>query len=257
MMKYHIKKDGTPGLCYARTKPCPLGGAENHFDTQEEAERVSQERFENEMGITSHFNEDRVNDFLEWVEDDPAEANRLMRKMTEADRIEAGARFDYSGRESEVEDLPHKWYVKRFNEDYRSQQREIIRREREAAEAGKDKIGYVREAAEADLYNGDFSELSIEDFKAADEKQKETQQKYRGFWMNKHTTVDHFLETSYPELNRTLSTNSERVNSANELYSDWFKGFTSYVESNGIDYNYSEYNFDDKVNQDYRASLLL
>lgn len=31
MAKYHIKKDGTPGICKAKQN-CPLGGTENHIE---------------------------------------------------------------------------------------------------------------------------------------------------------------------------------------------------------------------------------
>lgn len=37
MTKYHIKKDGTPGICRAKGK-CPLGGQEEHFETKEQAQ---------------------------------------------------------------------------------------------------------------------------------------------------------------------------------------------------------------------------
>lgn len=58
MAKYHIKKDGTTGLCHATKGNCPLGGAENHFDTQEAAYEVAQERMENEFGMTQEV--DRI-----------------------------------------------------------------------------------------------------------------------------------------------------------------------------------------------------
>lgn len=34
--KYHIKKDGTRGVCTAIVRPCPRGGAAQHFDNPEE-----------------------------------------------------------------------------------------------------------------------------------------------------------------------------------------------------------------------------
>ena len=37
MVRYHIKKDGTPGVCRARNK-CPLGGENEHFSSQEAAQ---------------------------------------------------------------------------------------------------------------------------------------------------------------------------------------------------------------------------
>lgn len=31
MAKYHIKKDGTPGVCRAQNGNCPFGGESEHF----------------------------------------------------------------------------------------------------------------------------------------------------------------------------------------------------------------------------------
>lgn len=45
MTKYHIKKDGTPGECHAKSN-CPLGGAsglENHFTSLKEAQQRADE----------------------------------------------------------------------------------------------------------------------------------------------------------------------------------------------------------------------
>lgn len=36
MVKYHIRKDGTPGICTAENS-CPLGGEEEHFDSFDKA----------------------------------------------------------------------------------------------------------------------------------------------------------------------------------------------------------------------------
>lgn len=49
MTKYHIKKDGTPGICHAKEGNCPLGGPNNHFDSlsaaQNEADKRNQSDF--------------------------------------------------------------------------------------------------------------------------------------------------------------------------------------------------------------------
>lgn len=44
--KYHIKADGTPGVCKAYKEKCPLGKNTEHFSSYEEAERVAQQRLE-------------------------------------------------------------------------------------------------------------------------------------------------------------------------------------------------------------------
>ena len=56
-MKYHVSKDGTPGICTAKG-PCPLGGEENHFDTYQEAKDFGQEQLEKEYGILSKVAEE-------------------------------------------------------------------------------------------------------------------------------------------------------------------------------------------------------
>lgn len=44
MARYHIKADGTPGVCHAGTGKCPYGGVTNHFETLAEASKVANER---------------------------------------------------------------------------------------------------------------------------------------------------------------------------------------------------------------------
>lgn len=51
MTKYHIKKDGTPGVCRAKNGNCPLGGSESHYDSMEDAQAAAQEKMENEFGV--------------------------------------------------------------------------------------------------------------------------------------------------------------------------------------------------------------
>ena len=52
-MSYHIKDDGTPGICTASVRPCPKGGSESHYDTYEEAYDAAQEKLKAEHG--GHF----------------------------------------------------------------------------------------------------------------------------------------------------------------------------------------------------------
>lgn len=44
MAKYHISKDGTPGVCHAQNGNCPLGGADQHYPTMEAAQAAADER---------------------------------------------------------------------------------------------------------------------------------------------------------------------------------------------------------------------
>ncbi|MGT2800758.1 hypothetical protein [Streptococcus marmotae] len=57
MTKYHIKKDGSVGVCTA-TKSCPLGGPSCHFETIEEAEKLA-DRY-NELSVAGFYDEVRL-----------------------------------------------------------------------------------------------------------------------------------------------------------------------------------------------------
>lgn len=41
MSQYHVKKDGTPGICNAQKGRCPLGQLTEHFPTKEEAQEYA------------------------------------------------------------------------------------------------------------------------------------------------------------------------------------------------------------------------
>ena len=41
MTKYHIKKNGTPGICNAQEGNCPLGGVKQHYNSLEEANNAA------------------------------------------------------------------------------------------------------------------------------------------------------------------------------------------------------------------------
>ena len=47
MSKYHIKKDGTPGICRAQEGNCPLGDSSQHFSSKEEAQDYADKVNEN------------------------------------------------------------------------------------------------------------------------------------------------------------------------------------------------------------------
>ena len=43
MAKYHVKKDGTPGVCRAQEGNCPLGDSSQHFSSKEDAQVYADE----------------------------------------------------------------------------------------------------------------------------------------------------------------------------------------------------------------------
>ena len=61
MAKYHIRKDGTPGICHAQEGNCPLGGSENHVEaeTLEQAQRQFDKRNEH----IAELNESLLKDY--------------------------------------------------------------------------------------------------------------------------------------------------------------------------------------------------
>lgn len=61
MAKYHIKKDGTPGLCRAKKGKCPLGGSESHYSNLEEAEVAAQSQLEAKFGVLAAESTPRAN----------------------------------------------------------------------------------------------------------------------------------------------------------------------------------------------------
>ena len=60
--KYHIKKDGTPGICRAKNGNCPYGDSSEHFPTIEEAQNFADkrnERLDNRNKLACQFVENR------------------------------------------------------------------------------------------------------------------------------------------------------------------------------------------------------
>lgn len=43
--QFHVKKDGTVGVCQAKKRMCPLGGDNEHFNTKEEAQAYSDKKY--------------------------------------------------------------------------------------------------------------------------------------------------------------------------------------------------------------------
>ena len=76
-MTYHIKKDGTPGICRAKNNNCPYGDISEHFPTIEEAQihadklneqRIKRDKLGREYIRNSYFDTD-VNKIVDSVLD--------------------------------------------------------------------------------------------------------------------------------------------------------------------------------------------
>ena len=51
MTRFHIMRDGTPGICRATKSNCPLGENKDHFDNMVDALNEAQRRFELKYGL--------------------------------------------------------------------------------------------------------------------------------------------------------------------------------------------------------------
>ena len=74
MAKYHVKKDGTPGLCKAQEGNCPLGDSSQHFSSKSEAQ-----------DYVDKVNENNANNVTEKPKKEP---NRINKK-----RDKRGSRY--------------------------------------------------------------------------------------------------------------------------------------------------------------------
>ena len=65
MSKYHVKKDGTPGICHAQEGNCPLGDSSQHFSSKEEAQDYADKINEEKAELSSMNTEEVKNRALE------------------------------------------------------------------------------------------------------------------------------------------------------------------------------------------------
>lgn len=68
MARYHIKKDGTPGICHAQPGNCPLGGEGEHYPSMEAAQAAADSQNAHEYSNQSThktLTEKQWNDFME------------------------------------------------------------------------------------------------------------------------------------------------------------------------------------------------
>lgn len=55
--KFHIDKNGKPAVCHAKKMPCPLGGEESHFESEEKAQIEADYRNEAEIILSEEYSE--------------------------------------------------------------------------------------------------------------------------------------------------------------------------------------------------------
>ena len=68
MAKYHVKKDGTPGVCHAQEGNCPLGDSSQHFSSKEEAQEYADKKNElDALQNKSNFSEEDWEEFRKEI----------------------------------------------------------------------------------------------------------------------------------------------------------------------------------------------
>src|SRR5574344_889474 len=74
MAKYHIRKDGTPGICHAQEGNCPLGGSENHVEaeTLEQAQRQFDNKNEDFKKQLDYLNEELDGNIEDYSDEEQA-----------------------------------------------------------------------------------------------------------------------------------------------------------------------------------------
>ncbi len=112
MVKFHIRKDGTPGKCTASKGTCPLGGQSAHFETEDEARASAQVWLEDEYGLvdtidkkTLELNYNEAKRDLEGFTGSVAETDALRTALSDANEAlqqENASKGDIGDRLSEI-----------------------------------------------------------------------------------------------------------------------------------------------------------
>src|SRR5574344_1753208 len=74
MAKYHIRKDGTPGICHEQEGNCPLGGSENHVEaeTLEQAQQYFDDKNESFKRQLDYLDEDLDGNIEDYSDEEQA-----------------------------------------------------------------------------------------------------------------------------------------------------------------------------------------
>lgn len=78
MAKYHVNGRGEPGACKAKKRPCPYGGAEDHYESKEEAAQAFEKKMEAEVLV--HFKDDKAG----WADEQYREKVARKRRVEDA-----------------------------------------------------------------------------------------------------------------------------------------------------------------------------
>ena len=88
---YHIKKDGTIGVCSAKSKACPMG-SENHFKSEAEAKAKAYDLMMEKFGVlpkgevnAEKSTDQRILENLEFLVQEKKREERLKREKEEAE----------------------------------------------------------------------------------------------------------------------------------------------------------------------------
>lgn len=98
MTKYHINSKGLPAVCRATKRPCPLGDADSHFNSKEEAENFITEQNEIEFGIIPEDDVDKVDPekFFEQIRKDNESFEEFTEKKGISDFVNSLSAYNKS-----------------------------------------------------------------------------------------------------------------------------------------------------------------
>ena len=115
MARYHVKKDGTPGICHAQPGKCPLGGEGQHFKTIDEAQEYADKEHlntftddtkeENDFSTISSTEADKIEDYGNQIIDGdvkPDKNSKFIKNHKEL--VNASAFYAYKDLDSDVKE---------------------------------------------------------------------------------------------------------------------------------------------------------
>ena len=213
MAKYHVKKDGTPGVCHAQEGNCPLGDSSQHFsniqDAQDYADKINEEKAE----LSSMNTEEVKNRALEDNENGDKYRTELYNRLSDnTERKEfnlkemKGSDFNSgnSGASISINDnsyvnngfavSPYPEYSKAIPGDVTDEQIQTevdnyIKEHKDVLEKPNHILGLWRSPYDNNLYL-DVSIISKDASEAREISKKEDQQAYFDFQTGEAITVD-------------------------------------------------------------------
>lgn len=191
MVKYHIRKDGTPGVCRATKNPCPLGGKNEHFESKEKALEFVEKR---NLATTNLFDTDR--------EQLLADRDRLQEEMNELKGLKkikarkAIQRIEYAleGRDyDEEKKLEREAQAKRIS-DLKKKDEESLKNSKKLSELND--IEYPK-SCESYKINGNWNRGNITAYRGEQVANSETNTGVAIYGQGRYTTTSKSYASKY------------------------------------------------------------